>query len=342
MYRHILVPVDDSDLSVDTVAQAVEFAKRLEARITFVHARGDYGATDAGALLHAMAPDEYVQAAAGHARAVLARAEVEASRAGVPYHSVIKTSDHPHEVIVDVAEDEGCDLIFMASRGRTGLRGLLQGSQTRQVLAHASVPVLVSSVQSNRRCPDMTAAIATIKGEHRSLAAVIKGFEHAIERARTTGAVLDPRLLEGILLYFRRFTVELHHPKEEAYLFERLRKVNRASAEAIEALEAQHQQEPALLADIESAAKAYGSVPDAEQLEAIATALKPYAEHLWAHMMLEEQCILPDCRSYLSASDWREIHRAFEANGDPRFDEDRDAGFERLFVRIMNLVEEPI
>jgi nucleotide-binding universal stress UspA family protein len=37
----------------------------------------------------------------------------------------------------------GCDLIVMASHGHRGFRKLLLGSQTSEVLADGSVPVLV-------------------------------------------------------------------------------------------------------------------------------------------------------------------------------------------------------
>ena len=56
MYQHILVPVDDSALSITTVGQAVALARRLDARITFFHARPDFSATSDGAVLHAMSP----------------------------------------------------------------------------------------------------------------------------------------------------------------------------------------------------------------------------------------------------------------------------------------------
>src|SRR5688572_25516696 len=37
MYRHLFVPLDGTDLSVETVGQAVEYASTLGARITFFH-----------------------------------------------------------------------------------------------------------------------------------------------------------------------------------------------------------------------------------------------------------------------------------------------------------------
>ena len=41
------------------------------------------------------------------------------------------------------AKSKGCDLIVMASHGRRGLKKLWLGSQTSEVLADGSVPVLV-------------------------------------------------------------------------------------------------------------------------------------------------------------------------------------------------------
>jgi nucleotide-binding universal stress UspA family protein len=48
---------------------------------------------------------------------------------------------HPATAIIDTAKSRGCDLIVMASHGR--LKKLWLGSQTSEVLADGSVPVLV-------------------------------------------------------------------------------------------------------------------------------------------------------------------------------------------------------
>ena len=41
MYRHLLVPVDATDLSIEVVVGAVDFAASAGARVTFLHASPD-------------------------------------------------------------------------------------------------------------------------------------------------------------------------------------------------------------------------------------------------------------------------------------------------------------
>jgi hypothetical protein len=59
------------------------------------------------------------------------------------------------------------------------------GSQTQRVLQHATIPVLVSSIESNIAPGAMMGPLTTIGDEHRSLAAVVHGLEFLVrETAR--------------------------------------------------------------------------------------------------------------------------------------------------------------
>jgi nucleotide-binding universal stress UspA family protein len=49
----------------------------------------------------------------------------------------------PSDAIIKTAQERGCDLIVMASHGRRGVRRMMLGSQTAEVLARSDVPVLV-------------------------------------------------------------------------------------------------------------------------------------------------------------------------------------------------------
>jgi nucleotide-binding universal stress UspA family protein len=91
-------------------------------------------------------PEEMARYEAGQkeiAQEVLAAVEVSAKKLGVPADTVHVPEAHPAEAIIEVAKARDCGLIVMASHGRRGLRKLLLGSQTLEVLAHSPVPVLV-------------------------------------------------------------------------------------------------------------------------------------------------------------------------------------------------------
>lgn len=336
MYQHILVPLDDSDLAVALAAEAVRFAKSCGARITFFHARADFSATSDGAVMHAMAPDEFEERQDGGTGAVIARAQAEARFHNVRHEIASRTSDRPYEAILDTAAERGCDLIFMASHGRKGVRSLLIGSQTSKVLSHTTLPVLVATVQANRPGADMEAAISILKGEHRSLAAVMHCLRHNIELARAEGGVVDGVLLRAAVRYFQLFTAGMHHPKEETYIFTRLRAHAALDSELLAKLEHQHNEEGDLITAVESAVDAYLVAPAAETLAGLGQAVEAYASHLWEHMNLEEKFVLPACQAALSAADWAEIVKAFRDNGDPRFDRAKAEGFDRLMGELLN------
>jgi nucleotide-binding universal stress UspA family protein len=50
---------------------------------------------------------------------------------------------HPATSIIETSKELRNDLIVMASHGRRGLKGMLLGSQTYEVLTRSNTPVLV-------------------------------------------------------------------------------------------------------------------------------------------------------------------------------------------------------
>jgi len=341
MYRHLLVPIDDSALSVETVRQAVMFAGALGARVTFFHANADYGATSDGALERVLSPAAFNEHMAGEARGLLAKAEAVARVARVAHASVHVTSDRPYAAILDAAENNGCDLIFMASHGQRGIRGLVLGSQTQRVLQHTTIPVLVAAVESNAPAPQFAVPLAIIRDEHRSVAAVIHGLEFLVRETRERGAAPQWPLLRAILHYIKSFSEALHHPKEEAYLFRKLRLRTSELDETLDQLERQHVAGAMLVAEMDAALERYQLDP-ARGFDRFAEAVKAYAALEWPHMMLETKVILPAAQKYLTSEDWAELAHAFAQNGDPRFSADADEEFRQLFSRILNHAPESI
>jgi len=62
---------------------------------------------------------------------------------GVACKALIAKSDLVSEAVIATAKKNKCDLIVMASHGRRGIKRLLLGSETQQVLTHSHIPVLV-------------------------------------------------------------------------------------------------------------------------------------------------------------------------------------------------------
>lgn len=146
MFKHILVPVDGSELSDAAVERACAFAKDIGARVTFYFAKPTYLPTAlAGeAPFDAVAAyDAFHASMEEQAGAIIGHAIQAATRAGIMHEAVVDDCDSPYRGIVAAADARGCDLIFMASHGRRGASALLLGSETQKVLTHCQVPVLV-------------------------------------------------------------------------------------------------------------------------------------------------------------------------------------------------------
>ena len=333
MHKHLLVPVDGSPLASLNVEQAVALARANAARITFLHVRADFGRSGEGALLAAMDPAGYARATAGSSNAWLARAAAAAQAAKVPCKVESRVGDRPHEAIHAVAVERGCDLIVMASHGRAGLRGRFAQSVTARLLEVTTLPVLVTRVETNVPLTPEQRALAVIRDEHRSLAAVL----HAMQDAVADGAPpIDFAMLRAAGYYLREFPERLHHRREEETLFRLLRLRAVASQVPIASLEQQHRDGSAAFARLETALAAFEAAGTAGRT-AFADELERYAQQQWTHMGQEEAEILPMASEHLTEADWEAIASAFESHRDPCFDVQTESGFASVFKRLMDL-----
>ena len=154
MVRHLLVPIDGSELSDAAVSSALALAKQSGARVSFFHVQPSYyGRPDVaiygeGLVLDPALSEQFSQANVRFAATILDKALEQARAEGVEASSETCVSPLVHEAILEAAERLGCDLIAMASHGRRGLAGLLIGSETQRVLTKARLPVLVIPAQS--------------------------------------------------------------------------------------------------------------------------------------------------------------------------------------------------
>ena len=85
----------------------------------------------------------YTEQIKEHTASVLDHVADAAKQAGVPCDTIHVLDVQPHEAIIATATDRRCDLIVMASHGRSGLSAVVLGSVTNKVLTYTKTPVLV-------------------------------------------------------------------------------------------------------------------------------------------------------------------------------------------------------
>lgn len=145
MYKKILITTDGSAVSNMTACAGIAFAAQMQAQVLVLYVAAEYQYPVYIEIIPPNYPseDEYraamIKAGAGH----LQQLEDAAAKAGVKCTGLTEFSDTPALKIVETAERNGCDLIFIGSHGRSGWGQLLLGSVTNKVLSHSRLPVLV-------------------------------------------------------------------------------------------------------------------------------------------------------------------------------------------------------
>ena len=145
MFKHILIPTDGSDTALKAVKAGVALAAEIGAKVTGycaqepvpTHIHGEGHIADKRMI------QEFERRAGEFAQRNVKAVEDAAKAAAVPCAVLITKAAVPYRGIVDAADKKGCDAIFIASHGYRGLKKLLLGSVTQEVLTHSKIPVLV-------------------------------------------------------------------------------------------------------------------------------------------------------------------------------------------------------
>jgi nucleotide-binding universal stress UspA family protein len=139
MFKHILVPLDGSELAEDALPPVVALAQRLGARVTLLHVLERDAPTRVHGERHVTTGAE----GAGYIGAVADRLKETGLDVDVHIHDrqvtdvAVAIDSHAHEYSVD--------LIAMCKHGDSGLRQRLLGGIAQQILQRGSTPILLRS-----------------------------------------------------------------------------------------------------------------------------------------------------------------------------------------------------
>ena len=147
--QHVLVPIDFSATADRALAYAIALGQQFQARLTLLHVL--YITPVTMDEMTAGVAATYLEAQETEAQRLLQASLERVQRAGLQAESLLVRGT-PSQTIVDMAGEQGVDLILMGTHGRTGLARVLLGSVAAHIVRQGPCPVLVV-----RRVPDTSA-----------------------------------------------------------------------------------------------------------------------------------------------------------------------------------------
>lgn len=133
MFKKIVVGTDGSASATRAVRRSVDLARTSGAELIVVHAHPDAN------VGYGLSGDEYP--VIDRAKTIIKEAESQYA-ADVAVRSVLRQGEAA-DVLIDIAEEEGADLIVVGNKGMTGARRFVVGSVPNRVSHHSPCDVLI-------------------------------------------------------------------------------------------------------------------------------------------------------------------------------------------------------
>ena len=143
MFARIVVGTDGSETAREAVREATELAKQTGASLDVVSAfEPVQGSRLREERLQAPSDIEHTVHPQEDVEAILREAAEEVEAAGVEVRTFARQGEAA-DAILDVAEEQGADLIVVGNKGMTGAKRFLLGSVPNKVSHHAPSSVLI-------------------------------------------------------------------------------------------------------------------------------------------------------------------------------------------------------
>lgn len=139
-FRHIMVPLDGSELSASILGPASDLARATGAKLTLVHVVSSSAVL--GTRIFPVLPDD-IAPALEKARSYLDGKAAELRAQGIAADTHVEEHDAPGRAIAAIADKLDADCIALATHGYGGLKRALLGSVADKVLRSSPLPLLV-------------------------------------------------------------------------------------------------------------------------------------------------------------------------------------------------------
>jgi nucleotide-binding universal stress UspA family protein len=144
MFRSILVGTDGSSTAATAVDAAIAMATELKARLLIVSAYEPVSELRLRNERQALPEDtQWMVNQREDVLAVLEGARSAATDGGIVEVETFARQGDAADAIIDIAEEQGCDLIVVGNKGMTGAKRFLLGSVPNKISHHAPCSVLI-------------------------------------------------------------------------------------------------------------------------------------------------------------------------------------------------------
>jgi hemerythrin-like domain-containing protein len=183
--------------------------------------------------------------------------------------------------------------------------------------------------------------LRVIRDEHAALAAMLRTLSMLLAQHRRDGTLPEFAALRAMIFYIDEFPERLHHTKESALLFPKLRERSAEVGAVLDRLDRDHAAGERAVRDLEHALLGFEMMGEPRRA-AFEAAAQRYVDFYLEHMGIEETVILPLAEKVLTAEDWAALDTAFAGNRDPLTGHAPSDEYRDLFSRIVRLVPAPL
>jgi nucleotide-binding universal stress UspA family protein len=184
--NNILVPIDFSEMSIQSIATAKSLAQRFQSKVHLLNIQEPYPPMfyGAGAPV-AIAPFETGEELR---QSAVERLTTLAKESGITGRCEAVTGAPVFNEVCAVAKEIPADLIVMSTHGRTGLKHVFLGSTAERLVQHSPCPVFVSREGGSRSRGKSSLPMNTILVPVDFSGCSLAGLEYAIAFAERVAA----------------------------------------------------------------------------------------------------------------------------------------------------------
>jgi nucleotide-binding universal stress UspA family protein len=181
-FKNLLVPVDGSTSCLRAKQLAALIAKKFQSKVTVVHVVSHdfmHPELKAHHQLPALVLHELDKVYLRAGKKILRHAEELFMDEGITVKTELIKAEDPAEIILEMVEERGYDLIVIGNRAKTQHERFALGSVTEKVSMYAPCPVLIT-----KRKTEIRRLLVAVDGS----AQANKALDHAVAIAKNFGA----------------------------------------------------------------------------------------------------------------------------------------------------------